>query len=211
VVFDNPQFIDYFRAATPVNETSALNIGSRPAKRREGGVESLRAIPWVFAWTQTRFHLPVWLGVGAALRSEADSGNEAIVQEMTTKWPFFNSMLNLMEMVLVKADLRIAARYDEKLVPVHLLALGEALRAELAATIAVILRLRQRTHLLADDPISLRQIGARHPYIDALNLLQVDTLQTIRRAPQTHQDDPILQDTLMVTIQGIAAGMQNTG
>lgn len=209
-VFGHPQFVQYFRAATPVDEISELKIGSRPARRRsDGGVETLRAIPWVFGWTQTRFHLPVWLGVGAALKKMLDSSNGDIVREMAREWPFFQSTLNLVEMVLAKADVRIAARYHEVLVPdqPELQTLGRQLLSELTETIRLILAVTGARVLLQDDPVIRRALETRHPYIDPVNLVQVKLLKRLRQG----QLDKNTVESMVVTIQGVAAGMQNTG
>ena len=117
IVYEDPEFIEYFRSGTPDFELKALNLGSRPSKRKQGGIESLRAIPWMFAWTQTRLQLPVWLGVGAALKKQIDAGKLEQLQEMYATWPFFRSTIELLEMVLAKTSKSIAAYYESLLVP----------------------------------------------------------------------------------------------
>ena len=145
VVYTEPNFVPYFRAATPEVELGAMPIGSRPARRNTaGGVETLRAIPWVFAWTQTRLLMPTWLGTGEALRAAFDRGHADTIRELYKQWPFFRSTIDLIAMVLAKADARIAAEYDRQLVPPELQPLGADLRARLDDTIAVVLEVTGR-------------------------------------------------------------------
>jgi phosphoenolpyruvate carboxylase len=142
IVFQEPRFVEYFRSATPETEYGRMNIGSRPSKRKPGGgIESLRAIPWIFAWTQTRFHLPVWLGFGAAFRHAMDTpGGLATLREMYEEWPFFRVTIDLLEMVFAKGDPGIAALYDKLLVPQDLSPFGEQLRANYAETQSLLLK-----------------------------------------------------------------------
>ena len=201
-------FVPYFRAATPEPELGQLNIGSRPARRRKGGgIESLRAIPWVFAWTQMRLHLPAWLGAGAALEAALQDGEEPTLREMVAQWPFFSSTLEMMEMVLAKADPDIAARYDAVLVEGDLLRVGEELRARLLRAREAVGRTLGRERLLESNPVLARSIAVRNPYVDPLNLVQASLLRRVRAG----EDDPRLQQALLITINGIAAGMRNTG
>jgi phosphoenolpyruvate carboxylase len=206
----DPAFLRYFATATPERELGRLNIGSRPARRRSATSEvdlgSLRAIPWIFAWTQTRLHLPAWLGAGEALTTLLEEGGEARVQKLARDWPFFRALLDLFEMVLAKADPDIAAYYDRVLVPDELRALGQDLRASCRRTVAAVLRAKSADALLAGQPDLRRSIDLRNPYVDPLNLLQAELLRRARAA-----DDPRLADALLVTINGIAAGMRNTG
>lgn len=207
VVYEHPGFLDYFRAATPERELGALNIGSRPARRAAGrGVASLRAIPWQFAWTQNRLLLASWLGLERAL---ADVGPDARRQlrEMYRAWPFFRSTLDLMEMVLAKADARIAAEYDRQLVPPELQPLGRELRGRLTHAIERLLDVTGHVELLEDNPVLRRSIDVRNPYVDPINLAQIDLLRRLRVAPP----DPRLRRALMMTVNGVAAGMRNTG
>jgi phosphoenolpyruvate carboxylase len=208
VVRTDASFLRYFQAATPILELGRLNIGSRPAKRHNGTIalENLRAIPWIFAWTQTRLHLPSWLGTGEALTTLFEEGAEAQVHQLAESWPFFRSLLDLLEMVLVKADPDIAAYYDRVLVPDELRSLGQELRASCRRTSAAILRAKKQDHLLAADPELRRTLDMRNPYVDPLNLLQAELLRRARS-----DDDPRIWDALLVTVNGIAAGMRNTG
>ena len=142
IVRGEPRFVPYFRKATPEQELSGLNVGSRPAKRNpNGGVESLRAIPWVFAWTQTRLNLPTWLGVGHALKAELKN-NRNTIQEMYRQWPWFSTMIHLLEMILVKSEIRIAENYDKQLVDdEESQALGIELRARMEESKEALLEL----------------------------------------------------------------------
>ena len=202
LVYQDPRFIPYFRAATPEPELGRLHIGSRPARRQAGGgVETLRAIPWQFAWTQTRLLLASWLGIEDALDPHDD-----VLREMYTRWNFFASTIDLVEMTLAKADGRIAAQYD-CLVPEDLRPLGQELRGRLARAIEVVRASTGHAELLEANPVLRRSIDVRNPYVDPINLVQVELLQRLR-APHP---DPALFDAFVVTVNGIAAGMRNTG
>jgi phosphoenolpyruvate carboxylase len=207
IVYDDPRFIEYFRASTPQEEIARLNIGSRPARRGGGsGVRDLRAIPWQFAWTQTRLMLGAWLGVEDALGSAAARGELDRVRTMYRDWPQFASAIGLIEMVLAKADGRIAAEYDRRLVPEELKQIGADLRARLQRAIAGICRISGHRELLESNPVIRRSIDVRNPYVDPLNLVQVELLRRLRQ-----HDDPRTRAALMVTVNGVAAGMRNTG
>jgi phosphoenolpyruvate carboxylase len=212
VVYETPEFVPYFRAATPEVELAAMPIGSRPARRAKGdkneGVESLRAIPWVFAWTQTRLLLPSWLGVGEALASAIERGERELLAGMYMEWPFFRSTLGLIEMVLAKADSHIAAEYDRQLVPDHLKPLGADLRARLGTTIGTLLEATGTDRLLEHNPVLRRSIEVRNPYVDPINLAQIELLRRLR---EDGNAAPELWHAFMVTVNGIAAGMRNTG
>lgn len=208
VVYEMPEFLEYFRFATPEPELGEIHIGSRPARRRaEAGIESLRAIPWVFAWTQTRLMLPAWLGVGEALGEAIERGALPALQEMYERWPFFRSTLDLVEMVLAKASPRITAQYDRRLAPEHLRPLGEGLRERQRRAVEAILRVTGHRELIEHNPVLQRSIAVRNPYVDPINLVQVEILCRLRR----EERDPRLLDALRVTVNGIAAGMRNTG
>ncbi len=210
VVYNEPQFVPYFRSATPEVELGALPIGSRPARRTTaGGVETLRAIPWVFAWTQTRLLLPTWLGTGEALRAGFENGDREAIRELYKRWPFFRSTIDLISMVLAKTEARIAAEYDRQLVPPELQPLGADLRQRLAETIAAILEVTGRPELLADNAVLRRSINVRNPYVDPINLVQIELLRRLRR--DGDQAGPEMWSAFMITVNGIAAGMRNTG
>ncbi|MDO9837616.1 phosphoenolpyruvate carboxylase [Glaesserella parasuis] len=210
IVRGEPDFVPYFRAATPEQELSKLPLGSRPAKRNpNGGVESLRAIPWIFAWMQNRLMLPAWLGAGQALQQLIEQGNEALLKEMCTEWPFFSTRIGMLEMVFSKADLWLAEHYDQRLVPQYLHRLGNTLRNQLAADINSVLSLAHEGQLMADLPWVAESIALRNVYTDPLNLLQVELLHRLRA--EGENPNPALEQALMITITGIAAGMRNTG
>jgi phosphoenolpyruvate carboxylase len=207
LVYEEPRFIDYFHASTPEAEIGELNIGSRPARRSGGSsVAGLRAIPWQFAWTQTRLMLGAWLGVEEALDRAAARGEAELLRTMYRQWPHFQSAIDLIEMVLAKADGRIAAEYDRRLVPAELQPLGEELRARLARAINGIRAVSGHGELLEGTPVIRRSIDVRNPYVDPLNLVQVELLRRMRAEP-----DDRVHTALMVTVNGIAAGMRNTG
>lgn len=207
VVREDPTFVPYFRAVTPEVEIGSLKIASRPARRRSGGgVESLRAIPWVFAWTQTRLLLPSWLGTGEAAREMLAGPDRATWLAMAERWPFLRAALSMAEMVLAKSSPEIAAVYDELLAPAHTRALGEQLRERQRAAVRAVQESLGHDELLADNPETRHSLAVRNPYVDPLNLLQAELLRRGRESP-----DPALQDALLVTINGIAAGMRNTG
>jgi phosphoenolpyruvate carboxylase len=208
LVYETPEFLEYFRLATPELELGRMRIGSRPARRRSGGgVASLRAIPWVFAWTQTRLMLPAWLGIGEAIAEAVTDGAGDELREMYRDWPFFRSTMDLVEMVLAKASPDIAAYYDAQLVPPALRPLGVELRANLQRTIAATLQVTGHASLLEGNPVLRRSIDVRNPYVDPINLVQVEVLSRLR----ADDDDPALLDAFLVTVNGVAAGMRNTG
>jgi phosphoenolpyruvate carboxylase len=215
IVYDTPAFVEYFRAATPEVELATLPIGSRPARRvqasKDEGVESLRAIPWVFGWTQNRLLLPTWLGAGEAIRDELDAGRIDLLREMHRDWPFFRATIDLIETVLAETDAHIAEEYDRQLVPAHLLAVGEDLRMRLSSTISAVLAVTGRRELLEENPVLRRSISVRNPYVDPINLVQVELLRRLRHAGHPGPPDPQISRAFMVTVNGIAAGMRNTG
>ena len=207
VVYEHPRFVEYFQAATPEAELAAMNIGSRPARRQPGtNVGSLRAIPWQFAWTQTRLLLGAWLGVEEALERAQQRGEVELLREMHREWPHFRSVIDLIEMVLAKTDSRIAAEYDRRLVPADLQPLGASLRGRLERAIAAVLTITNHHELVESNPVLRRSIDVRNPYVDPINLVQVELLCRSR-----HGQDPNVHAALLVTINGIAAGMRNTG
>ena len=210
---ENKDFVPYFRSATPEQELGKLPLGSRPAKRRPtGGVESLRAIPWIFAWTQNRLMLPAWLGAGAALNNAIDQGQQKNLEEMCRNWPFFSTRIGMLEMVFAKADLWLAEYYDQRLVDPTLWSLGKQLREQLAEDIKTVLTIANDAHLMADHPWIAESIALRNVYTDPLNVLQAELLHRARQAEANNlPTDPNVEQALMVTIAGVAAGMRNTG
>jgi phosphoenolpyruvate carboxylase len=209
IVFKHPHFISYFRHVTPEEELVNLNIGSRPARRKKGGgVETLRAIPWIFAWTQTRMVLPSWLGVGSGLKHLVNQGHSEELQEMYREWPFFQSTFDLVEMVLGKADMRIATMYADLLAADdNEKRLGALLRTKFDETQQTVLQVTGHHKLCENNSTLRRLIEMRTPYIDPINILQIEVLRRLRKDP----DNQALRDALLITINGIAAGMRNTG
>ncbi len=200
------KFVEYFRRVTPEPELSELQIGSRPARRAAGkGLDSLRAIPWVFAWMQNRMLVPGWLGAGAGLAAGLDGRGRDTVLEMAREWPFFRSTLQLVEMVLAKADLRIGGFYEARLAPDQA-EFGETLRRRFDKTLQRVLEALGHRALLDDHPVLRRSIDVRNPYVDPINLLQIEVLDRLRSA----RDDELVR-AFRITANGIAAGMRNTG
>ncbi|EGQ8203459.1 phosphoenolpyruvate carboxylase [Vibrio cholerae] len=209
VVRGEPDFVPYFRQATPELELGKLPLGSRPAKRNPtGGVESLRAIPWIFSWSQNRLILPAWLGAGEAIQIAINEGHQALLEEMCREWPFFSTRLGMLEMVYTKCSVSIARHYDERLVEPTLRPLGEKLRSQLQQDIKVVLNVENNENLMQSDPWGQESIRLRNIYIEPLNMLQAELLYRTR---QSELPAPELEEALMVTIAGIAAGMRNTG
>jgi len=209
VVRDHPGFVEYFRQATPEQELGRLPLGSRPSKRREGGVESLRAIPWIFAWTQTRLMLPAWLGWERALQVALERGEGDRLRTMRQRWPFFSTRIDMLEMVLAKTDAEIARRYDERLVAEPLQSLGDDLRDRLSQAVDAVLGLTEQSELLAHSPETLEAFSLRNTYLDPLHLMQIELLARSRQQ-ETPADSP-LEQALLVSVAGIAAGLRNTG
>jgi phosphoenolpyruvate carboxylase len=232
LVYDNPRFLTYFRNATPIAEISRLKIGSRPASRTGSNrIEDLRAIPWVFSWMQSRHTLPGWYGLGYALEAfvasselevagDDTSDEEALdvqhsrlqtLQTMYTDWPFFRTVIDNAQMILGKADLQIAAHYAE-LVPDQEIAraIFEEIKAEYERTTRMIREIAQVDHLLDNAPVLQLSIERRNPYVDPLSYIQVELLRRLREAPEG-PDHAALEDAILLSINGIAAGLKNTG
>jgi phosphoenolpyruvate carboxylase len=206
VVYEDARFVDYFRSATPVGELGMINIGSRPARRSiGGGVEALRAIPWQFAWTQTRLMLASWLGFEDAVAGDLETDVSSL-REMYARWPFFRSTVELIEMALAEAEPRIAAQYDRLASPA-LREIGASLRKRLARAIEAVNAITEHGTLVENNPVLRRSIDLRNPYIDPINLVQIELLRRLRQP----NADPALHDAFAVTVNGIAAGMQSTG
>ncbi|PMH74931.1 phosphoenolpyruvate carboxylase [Vibrio cyclitrophicus] len=209
VVRGEEKFVPYFRQATPELELGKLPLGSRPAKRNpNGGVESLRAIPWIFSWSQNRLVLPAWLGAGEAIQYSVDQGHQALLEEMCREWPFFSTRLGMLEMVYSKCNMEIAKYYDQRLVDEELLPLGELLREQLKKDIKAVLNVENNENLMQSDPWGLESIRLRNIYVEPLNMLQAELLYRTRKCETPPAE---LEEALMVTIAGIAAGMRNTG
>ncbi|MDC0662642.1 phosphoenolpyruvate carboxylase [Marinobacter sp. SS21] len=212
VVREDPDFVPYFRQATPEQALGKLALGSRPARRKaSGGVESLRAIPWIFAWTQMRLMLPSWLGSDVALTEAAASGRLDLLREMMERWPFFRTYIDMLEMVLAKADLRIASYYEQTLVEAPLQGLGANLRDRLSACITQVKALKEQDELLASDPVFAHSMRVRSPYTDPLHYMQAELLRRDRDSEGDNDIPESVSQALKVTMAGIAAGMRNTG
>eukprot|EP01018_Ginkgo_biloba_P007748 Gb_40755 [translate_table: standard] len=208
IVYENEQFLQYFHEATPEAELGNLNIGSRPTRRKKStGIGHLRAIPWIFAWTQTRFVLPAWLGVGAGLDAACAQGYKEELQAMYREWPFFQSTIDLIEMVLAKADIPIAKHYDEVLVSPSRQKLGAELRETFCMTEKYVLLVSGHEKLSENNKSLKRLIESRLPFLNPINMIQVEILRRLRQ----DVSNPKLRDALLITINGIAAGMRNTG
>jgi phosphoenolpyruvate carboxylase len=208
IIRGHDDFVPYFRATTPEQELAKLPLGSRPARRRsDGGVESLRAIPWIFAWMQIRLMLPAWLGAESALQQGVDSGNLEKLREMHKKWPFFGAYLDMLDMVLAKAEPEIAEYYEKRLVGEELQGLGRLLRGKLKQVSELVKMLKKQERLIEDNKTIRQSIDVRNPYIDPLHYLQAELLYRSRK----DEENAEVNKALMITMAGIASGMQNTG
>jgi phosphoenolpyruvate carboxylase len=208
LVYDTPEFLEFFRSATPIDVIERLAIGSRPASRRsQNGVENLRAIPWVFAWAQTRCGLPGSYGLGSALDQAAEQHGRAALVDMLAGWRFFSCMLNDVEMVLAKSDLAITARYAELADP-GCRFVFDRICQEFRRTEDWILELKGTQYLLEEEPVLSRAIELRNPYVDPMSLLQINLLRVWRAGGC--KDGELLRG-LFATVNGIAQGIQNTG
>jgi phosphoenolpyruvate carboxylase len=208
LVFETPAFYDYFRLATPIDLIERMRIGSRPATRRQGvGVDNLRAIPWVFAWTQSRLMLPGWFGIGSGLAAAAKQFDNDAFRDMFREWYFMRALTADAEMVLAKSDLGIAKLYSELAGPLHEEFFPMLVR-EFELTRDLILEYSDHDSLLEGDFTLQRAIMLRNPYVDPMSLMQVDLL---RRWRETDRSDQALFDTLLASVNGIAQGLQNTG
>ena len=218
---ETPSFYDYFIQATPVEELQYLRIGSRPAKRKSGSksLDDLRAIPWVFGWTQSRHLLPGWLAVGTALENCIEARPREhlrLLREMYQEWPFFHSTISNIEMTLAKADFQIARQYASRTLDRSLgRRIFRMLEEEYDRACRVTLQITGERRLLDQSPVLQRSISVRNPYVDPLSFLQVELLARRRQKgakaePNASDREKLLYATLL-TINGIAAGMRNTG
>lgn len=208
---ETPGFVEYFTSSTPVEELGSMNIGSRPARRggKTDGLSSLRAIPWVFGWTQSRQIIPGWFGLGAALEKARGTGAHGhLVAEMFAEWSFFQTLVSNVEMALVKTDMEIAERYVETLVEPSLHHIFEVIRGEFERTVHEVQQVTGQERLLDRNPVLQRTLDVRAPYIDPLNYLQISLLDRHREGQTV---DPLQERALLLTVNGIAAGLKNTG
>lgn len=205
LVYETPGFAEFFRESTPISEISSLNVGSRPASRtRSERIEDLRAIPWVFSWSQARVMLPGWYGFGSAAAGHDLAG----LADLAERWPFFASALANMEMVMAKADMGIARRYAGLVADATLRAkVSAAIEAEFDRTTEALLAIRRQNALLEDNPELAAHIRYRRPYIEALNHLQIELIARHRDG----DDDPQVREGILLTMNGIATGLRNSG
>jgi phosphoenolpyruvate carboxylase len=207
-VHDDPAFVEYFHAVTPLDVIERMQIGSRPLTRESGsGVEALRAIPWMFAWSQSRHMLPGWFGVGTGLEAVVGRYGADLLGEMYARWPFVAALLDDVEVVLAKADMGIAEFYDQLAGPQQQY-LANALREEYELAVRHVLAVKGCARLLDSEPTLQRSIRLRNPYVDPLHLMQADLL---RRWRETGRQDRAMFDALVASVNGIARGLQGSG
>lgn len=217
LVYETPGFLDFWRAATPLEEIKYLHIGSRPASRQPGTeeVNKIRAIPWVFSWMQSRFNLPGWFGLGTGLNYLFCNQPDCLelLHQMVHSWPFFRNLLANAELSLLKADMDIALLYAD-LVPDRDLSnrIFTTIRSEYDRTVQAVLRISEKKTLLQSEPEIQLAVKVRNPYVDPLNYIQVDMLRRLRALPHEKTEEAlVIRDVILMTINGIAAGLRNTG
>ena len=217
LVWQDPSFEAFYVAATPIAELSRLAMGSRPAARGSGGavsLEKLRAIPWVFSWAQARLFLPAWYGMGTAVEdyeTELGSGATESLQDLYRESPFFQGVIDVMEMALAKVDLSVARRYADLAPRPESDRIWKLISSEYERSVAAVLRICGRERLLDAAPALQRSITLRNPYVDSLSELQVMLLERLRAMPEDDPGREELRRLVQLTVSGVAAGLQNTG
>jgi phosphoenolpyruvate carboxylase len=208
MVHEDPEFVDFFHAVTPADVIERMQIGSRPVVRGNGsGIDALRAIPWMFAWSQARYMLPGWLGCGAGLRAVTETFGDSVLGEMYSHWPFFSSLIDGIETTLARSDMEIASFYDQLAPPAHK-RFSVAIREEFQLTREHVLAIKGCARLLDSDPTLQRSIRLRNPYVDPIHLTQVNLL---RRWRETDREDKELFEALLASVNGISQGLQGSG
>jgi phosphoenolpyruvate carboxylase len=216
LVFETPGFLDYWHSVTPLEEIKFLHIGSRPSARKPGAddVRKIRAIPWVFSWMQSRFNLPGWYGLGSGLQAimKQDDGT-ALLRKMYTSWPFFRHLLSNAELSLLKADMGIAALYNNLALDTEPAErIFNAIQQEYERSRRAVLTITGGQALMEKEPEIERAIRMRNPYVDPLNYIQVEMLRRLRTLPENERGkSEQIREVIVLTINGIAAGLRNTG
>jgi phosphoenolpyruvate carboxylase len=215
LVHEDPEFLQFWRQATPIDEIGNLKLGSRPTYRKATrSVDDLRAIPWVFSWMQSRFNFPGWFGLGSALDAVLQRGpsGKKLLRSMHAGWPFFQTLIDNAQLTMRKADMQIAALYAELVEDAAIRRrIFGLLQTEFARTERAILAVTAQKQVLGSEPVLLRSVQLRNPYIDPLNYLQVETMRRLRREKLAPAEADALRAVIELTINGISGGLKNTG